>query len=125
MKETGWGRALGIGRRLAEADDNQAVVNVDLQVEVLSGKQPALVRVRGELDVDSSPTLIVALLPLHDQCVELDLAPVAFMDSTGVRTLLACKEASSQTGGTLRVIDCSTPVGQVLDLIGCREQLTR
>ena len=47
-----------------------------------------LLRISGELDLVSEPLLNQALEQLGDRDATLDLSELAFMDSTGLRTLL-------------------------------------
>lgn len=95
-----------------------------LRVDAVVGSEPALVRVHGELDLHSCPEIIAALAPLASRHVQLDLGPLTFIDSSGIATLLALREAGVRAGGSLRVIHCSSAVERTLDLVGCRQLLT-
>jgi anti-sigma B factor antagonist len=81
-----------------------------------------VVTVRGELDLATAPQLEEALLPpLREggQAV-LDLRPLDFMDSTGVRVIVAAHLAAQESGGRLAIVrnDPQGPVGRVLEISG-------
>jgi anti-anti-sigma factor len=80
-----------------------------------------VVAARGELDLATAPQLETALLPpLGDGAsVALDLRGLDFMDSTGVRVIVAAHLAAGEHGGALTV--CATPdgaVARVLEISG-------
>lgn len=101
----------------------------------VSGSQPApfsvsvaqqdgrvLVAVRGELDLATAPQLEEALLPRLQEGGHalLDLRELEFMDSTGVRVIVAAHLAAQDHGGRLSVVRTSpdSPVGRVLEVSG-------
>lgn len=55
--------------------------------------------------------------------VEIDMAEVAFIDSSGIRALLRLREAAGASGRRLRVRNPSSDVRRLLDLIGVTELL--
>jgi anti-anti-sigma factor len=77
---------------------------------------------RGELDLATAPQLEEAVLPpLRDGAtVVLDLRPLGFMDSTGVRVIVAAHHAARDHGGRLALVRCPPegPVGRVLEISG-------
>jgi anti-sigma B factor antagonist len=81
-----------------------------------------VVAVRGELDLATAPQLEDALLPrLHDGGVALlDLRGLDFMDSTGVRVIVAAHLAAQEHGGRLSVLRTApdSAVGRVLEISG-------
>lgn len=81
-----------------------------------------VIAVRGELDLATAPQLEEAVLPpLRDGgSVLLDLRRLAFMDSTGVRVIVAAHLAAQEHGGHLRIArtDPQGPVGRVLEISG-------
>ncbi|MFD9903240.1 STAS domain-containing protein [Streptomyces sp. NPDC059063] len=95
-----------------------AVSPQHLHVDIVSGLDPALVRVRGDLDLESAPLLRTALAPLLHRRVELDLADVAFMDSSGINALVVHHRRSRDAGGHLGVIAISRAVERVLHITG-------
>jgi anti-sigma B factor antagonist len=106
---------------------------------LVSGNEPApfsvavdetgdrvVVVVRGELDLATAPQLEDALLPPLNAGVSavLDLRTLEFMDSTGVRVIVAAHLAAGEHGATLTV--CAIPdgpVGRVLEISGLDDVL--
>jgi anti-anti-sigma factor len=81
-----------------------------------------VITVRGELDLATAPQLEETLLPpLRDgSSVLLDLRDLGFMDSTGVRVIVAAHLAAEEHGGHLALARCAPdgPVGRVLEISG-------
>ena len=82
----------------------------------------AVVVVRGELDLATAPQLESALLPgLRDGgSAVLDLRGLEFMDSTGVRVIVAAHHAAQDHGGSLALVrtEPDGPVARVLEISG-------
>jgi anti-anti-sigma factor len=80
------------------------------------------VAVRGELDLATAPRLEAALVPpLRDGAsAVLDLRDLDFMDSTGVRVIVAAHHAAQESGGHFALVrtDPAGPVGRVLEISG-------
>jgi anti-sigma B factor antagonist len=91
-------------------------------VQVDDADDRQVVTVRGELDLATAPQLEEVLLPaLHDGgTAVLDLRPLDFMDSTGVRVIVAAHHAAQDSGGRLAIVrtDPEGPVGRVLEISG-------
>lgn len=94
-----------------------------LHVDAVLGLEPVLIRACGDLDMDSMPSLTTVLEPLLAERVELDLANVTFIDSSGVNALLSHHERSRAAGGRLVVLHPSKAVRQVLQLLGVERLL--
>ncbi len=77
-----------------------------------------VVRVKGEVDLYSSPRLRQALRSLGEQkktkLLIIDLTEVEYMDSSGVATLIEALQKLNQTGGRLRLAGLTDAVAQVL-----------
>ncbi|QDQ09313.1 STAS domain-containing protein [Streptomyces spectabilis] len=95
-----------------------------LHVDIVSGFDPALVRVHGDLDIASAPSLRAALAPLLHRRVELDLTDVAFIDSSGINALTAHHRHCGLAGGRITVIESSRSVQRVLHITGVDAILT-
>lgn len=89
-----------------------------LHVDAVLGLEPVLIRARGDLDMDSVPSLTTVLEPLLAKRIELDLANVTFIDSSGVNALLSYHERCRAAGGRLVVLHPSRAVRQILQLLG-------
>jgi anti-sigma B factor antagonist len=77
------------------------------------------VAVRGEIDIASSDELRSALLALSEQGVRdvtVDLADLAFIDSTGLGALIRVLKHYRQQGGDLKLANPTRPVAKVLEI---------
>ena len=82
---------------------------------------------KGELDMAGGDALVrrvTELAAASPAPVEIDMAEVGFIDSSGVRALLRLHEAAVASGGTLRVRNLTPDVRRLLDLVGVTELLT-
>jgi anti-anti-sigma factor len=86
-----------------------------------------VVDVRGELDLASTATLgeelsarVIAMRPPR---VVVDLGLVTFMDSTAVSALLGVQRNARSVGASLRVVNPSPFVAQLLATAGVAEAL--
>ena len=81
----------------------------------------------GELDLagaDEVSDLGLVYLDMADiDEVIVDLAGLTFIDSSGIRALVICKNRSVEVGKALRVIGSHGPVAKVLELCGLTDYL--
>jgi anti-sigma B factor antagonist len=92
---------------------------VDLQMSTRPGRGCTVVRVSGELDMDTRPMLEDLLQEVVDQGarhVVLDFAGVTFMDSSGLGLLVVSLKALRDKGGRLCLAQVQKPVRKVLVL---------
>jgi len=94
-----------------------------ITVEVDDQVDPVVVRVRGELDMSTAPALSEALgdAAPPSATVLVDLAGVAFLDSTAIGTLVAAGKARRDAGGRLQIGARSPIVERVLQITGLDE----
>jgi anti-sigma B factor antagonist len=83
---------------------------------------------RGELDLATAPELeekVLSAVREGDRAVVLDLRELTFMDSTGVRTIVAAHQIAERTGHDLRVVrpPRDSPVSRVIEISGIDEAL--
>ncbi len=83
---------------------------------------------RGELDLATAPQLEGQVLPACREAageVVLDLRELTFMDSTGVRTIVAAHQAAKESGADLRVVRPApeSAVSRVIEISGIDEAL--
>jgi|tagenome__1003787_1003787.scaffolds.fasta_scaffold20744699_2 anti-sigma B factor antagonist len=86
----------------------------------------AVVRVEGEIDLATAPSLQEALLDAignHASCVVADLAAVTFMDSTGIHIILNVNNAAMKQGTEFILRAPQPNVLRVINLVGLGDQL--
>jgi anti-sigma B factor antagonist len=93
--------------------------------EVADLRGDRLLVLHGELDIATAPELVGMLHRLRRQghAVELDLAEVTFMDSTGLTTLMDAHLAAQRNGWSFSVRRTSPAVRRVFDLAGATRLL--
>ena len=92
---------------------SETVLTHSLTIEIGPTAATSLVRLSGELDCASAPTLeghLQRLLGGNADRVIVDLDDLTFIDSTGLNALLAATRRSHGSRDQLRIIE---PVGQV------------
>jgi anti-anti-sigma factor len=93
-----------------------------LAIEIQRAGDAATVVVCGEIDLNSSDQLAAALTGLDDVPeVHLDLDGVGYMDSTGLRAVLAARAHREEHGAHLDVSRASTIVARLLEITGLGE----
>ena len=100
------------------SDNNDPAITVAVQ----SDGATTIVRVTGEIDIDTSPTLRAAVTPFLEHplphTIIFDLSDVTFLDSTGIRVLAKCHERLTLLGGRLIITNTSSTAARVLSLTG-------
>jgi anti-anti-sigma factor len=84
-----------------------------------------VIRLRGELDIDSAPDLERALLrsrPARERVV-LDLAELKFMDSTGLRVLLRARVAADEGRWEIALRNVPPTIRRLFDMTGVHDAL--
>jgi anti-sigma B factor antagonist len=96
----------------------------DLQVVVSSVDSKHEVRLLGELDMSTAPRLRDELSRLADggvTVVTLDLSDLAFIDSTGLTTLITGLKRFRQEGGDMTLRSPTPATRKVLEITGLTE----
>ena len=107
--------------------DGEVLVNSDFSVEERRHGDAEILTVSGELDLRTSPELEERLNGAFGAGVELvilDLRQIDFMDSTGLRVLLAAHQRAHETGRRFALVRGADQVERVLTLTGVRDLLT-
>jgi anti-anti-sigma factor len=84
------------------------------------------IAVAGEIDTATSPEVerfVRESLDGDVKLVELDLAGVEFIDSSGLRALVVAQQTVSNAGGVLRVVRPSSQVERLFELTGLGDTL--
>ena len=98
----------------------------DLKVEISESASAWSVVVRGEIDVDTAPKLQQVLdgaIEKGARLVALELEHVDFLDSSGLRVIVAVSKDLRGRGGSLMLGGASPAVLQVLEITGVIDQL--
>ncbi len=85
-----------------------------------------LVKPSGDIDLATAPVFDAELLRAEDAAslIVLDLGEVSFMDSTGLRAVIAAEQRLRARGGSLRVVHLPSQVRRLFDLVGISGHLT-
>lgn len=98
-----------------------------LQVEVTHVSDRVILTLTGELDMASAPLLQSAVegadLDARERVV-VDLKGLEFVDSTGLRVILALRKLCSERGQELAVTQGSQQVQRLLSVTGVADHLT-
>jgi len=93
--------------------------------EDLAGDGEHVIRLRGELDIESAPDLERVLLrsrPAGERVV-LDLAELKFMDSTGLRVLLRARAAADHDRWEIGLRNVPPTIRRLFDMTGVHAAL--
>ena len=97
-----------------------------MQIDVVERDGWLILRVEGELDIATAPSLDAELERAQDSAAErivVDLDRVDFIDSTGLHVLVRHSFVASQNGGRLRLTEGSEQVQRLFKLTGTMEHL--
>ena len=102
-------------------------MNSEFSVEERRDGDAAIFTVSGELDLRTSPELEERLGQAFNagaELVILDLRQIEFMDSTGLRVLLASHQRAQETRRRFALVRGADQVERELTLTGVRDLLT-
>jgi anti-anti-sigma factor len=94
---------------------------VELTLTITTDESAAVVTLAGELEYSTAGTLRSTLLELAHgdaSAVVLDMADVAFLDSTGISLLIQAKQRFDERGATVKLRHPSPRVSRVLEIAG-------
>ena len=100
-------------------------MDLTLGVDHVAGR--AVVRVGGDVDIDSSPSLRYAVSTLLDEGrrdIVVDVSAVDFIDSTGLGVLVGALKDAQSRHGTLELICTQRKMLGLLHLTGLDEAFT-
>jgi anti-anti-sigma factor len=103
------------------AEDEAASIVIEIEQSATA----ATVVVRGEIDLESSAALVDAFASLgQPEAVHLDLGDVEYMDSTGLRAVLAARAELEARGARLDVVRASSIVARLFEITGLRDMVS-
>jgi anti-anti-sigma factor len=84
-----------------------------------------LVALAGDVDLATATVLDDELRRAEESesLIVLDLGEVLFMDSTGLRTVIAADQRLRDSGGSLRIVNVPAQVSRLFDLVGISQHL--
>jgi anti-anti-sigma factor len=88
--------------------------------------ESASITIVGELDLSTAPRVeeaLDAVLAKRAQRVVVDLSQVAFVDSSGLRMLIAMSDRAGEEGWTLALVRPPEPARSVFQITGAEENL--
>ena len=103
----------------AFSEDVDPIMDLELSTRAHEGR--ALLSVAGEVDLETASQLGDAAadaLQSVSPHLLLDLSGVTFMDSTGLKVLLAVQRRADLAAGSLAVAGTTRPVSKILALTG-------
>lgn len=106
--------------------DAHAQPQGQFDVSVSSQDRSHTVRLRGELDIATADQLTDALTqvaPAQGDRLVIDLTEVGFMDSTGLRVLIASNRSAGEGDYELVIVTGESPAKRVLELTRMDEHM--
>ncbi len=97
-----------------------------LQIDVSAQNGWSVLSVVGEVDLATAPSLRRAFEDVREssQAVVADLSSVSFMDSTGLRVLIAVHQDLESAGGKFAVVPGSGAVARLLAITGVDDHMS-
>lgn len=112
----------------SEPDPSSTTASLDqLTVVVDRLAQPPTIALAGELDPHTAPLLQLEIdRVLEDEGTDLvlDLSQLGFVDSSGLRVLIAAQHQLAEQGGTLVLRTPSETVRRLLEITGLVDHVT-
>ena len=98
----------------------------ELRISVTAGSAYTLVTLAGECDLHTGRQLrdvLTSEVSRGARRMILDLAGLAFMDSTGMQVLLGVRTVLSVRGGTMALVSPQPVVARILELTGADQYI--
>lgn len=96
---------------------------MNLAVDTNKNDHVIEVKVAGEIDVHTAPTLRDEVMPLAEEGKDLkvSLKDVSYMDSTGLGVFVGIYKAVNRTGGSLVLENLSERLIRLFDITGLKD----
>lgn len=97
-----------------------------LRLDTVTGPERTVVIVRGEIDMHTASQLsaVVQLACVNSEVVELDLAELEFLDSTGLGVIAGALDLLDRSGGRLELRNVPPMVMRLLQMTDMARLLT-
>jgi len=91
-----------------------------MEIEIKVKDDICLVTLRGDLNIYSAPAVVENLVSSFQKYhkVAVDLGGIGEMDTAGLQTLIAAKKEAIKTGKLLKIVNHSSVVIKLVDLLG-------
>lgn len=99
---------------------------MNLSITASTKNDVATIAVSGEVDVSNADSLrneIEKVASENPQRIEVDLAQVAYIDSTGIGVLVGAAHRAAEAGYAFAVVNPQANVKRVLGLLGVEKDL--
>ncbi len=98
----------------------------ELRIQTQESPEETVLVLEGELDIASTPRLTEELerVPAGSSRVVIDLRKVTFLDSTGLRALVAANDEVERAGRSFALVRGPRQVDRLLHLTRVSERLT-
>jgi len=96
-------------------------------IEIAHEDEWVVVRLKGDIDLATAPNLrgrLDDLLSLGPENLRIDLAEVAFMDSSGLNVLASAHKHAHEIGGQMVLVNVPGQIRRVLSMTGLDLLLT-
>lgn len=98
---------------------------MNLDVSSVVNGEVGRVLAKGEVDVSNADVLRTAVSALIErdgiERVEVDLAEVPYIDSTGIGVLVGAKHRAAEVGKSMRAVNAQPNVARIFGMLGVDE----
>lgn len=97
---------------------------MNLKIDIIQNEKNSLVTLAGEIDIYTAPELKAALLPLtktEGQLLEVNLAGVNYMDSTGLGIFVSVLKATKEYNSHLTLVNLDERILRLFTITGLDE----
>jgi anti-anti-sigma factor len=93
----------------------------DLDISSTTDGDDVTITIAGEIDVNSCTQVQQVIEAAPAKRVGLDLSGVGFIDSSGLRSMIAGQRTVNESGGSVRIVALSAATRRLLEITGLLE----
>lgn len=97
---------------------------MNLTIDIKKEGKKHIVKLRGEIDVFTAPTLREKLIPLTEGTgndIKIDLEEISYLDSTGLGAFIQAYKSSKQHNSELEIIHVKERVFRLFQVTGLND----
>lgn len=97
---------------------------MNLTIDIKKEGKKHIVKLRGEIDVFTAPTLREKLIPLTEETgndIKIDLEEISYLDSTGLGAFIQAYKSSKQHNSELEIIHVKKRVFRLFQVTGLND----